>query len=76
MHAIYESSMYTSELCYVRLNQVKEMYTRRDVVAVHLNDHNNTMGGSGKLTCNDSTPQGVFYNGFKPVWLACVCVLA
>ena len=44
--------MHTSELCYRGLNQAKEIYTRRGMVTVHFDDHDNTLAGGSKFTYN------------------------
>ena len=44
--------MHASELCYCGLNQTKEMFAKKGMVAVHFDDHDNTLAGSGKFTYN------------------------
>ena len=51
-NSIYKSSMHTSELCYCRLIEAKQMYARRSIVVVHFKDRDNTLAGSGIFTYN------------------------
>ena len=44
--------MHTSELCYRGLKSSKDIYTRRDVVTVYFDDHDNTLAGGNKFTYN------------------------
>ena len=44
--------MNTSELCYRRLKSSKRNVHKRDMVAVHFDDHDNTLAGSSKFTYN------------------------